>query len=66
MVGELTLPIVAADWQGMTVVGVIGRANVIHVKIGKAKDDTLCSILDDLYPKSRAIFAKSGAIVGGF
>ena len=34
--------------------------------MGKAKDDTFCSIVDDLCLKSRAIFAKSGAIVGGF
>ena len=39
---------------------------MIHVKIGKAKDDKLGSIFDDLWSKNRAIFAKSGAIVGGF
>ena len=44
----------------------MGRAKVIPVKIGKAKDDRFCSILDDLYSKSRAFFAKSAAIVGGF
>ena len=53
-------------WQDLTIVGFVSRAIVIPVKIGKAKDDTLCSILDDLYPKSRAFFTKSSAIVGDF
>ena len=56
----------AAEWQDVTVVGVVGRAIVIPVKIGKAKDDTLYPIFDDLYSKSRAFFTKSALIVGSF
>ena len=48
------------------ITGVISSAIVIPVKMGKAKDGTFCSIVDDLSSQSRAIFAESAAIVGGF
>ena len=55
----------AVDTLGVQT-SVRSSAMVIHVKMGKAKRHKLSSIVDDLCPKSRAIFRKSGAIVGGF
>ena len=53
-------------WQDITVIGIICSANVIHVKMGKAKNGKFCSIFDDLCLKRRVIFTKRGAIVSGF